>query len=192
MSCISCSLFLVGTSQSSREKLEFKHRLSIALGAAKGDPLQNQWAFVAFLVFVFHFFLDNSVDRTSLSLPIFKSGRSQTSSHLRYRKVKRTCFFNFCNLLFFQYAGLAHLHSLSPRLVHKNFKTANVLVDENFIAKVADAGLRDLLGRVDYAGSSSQMSSDEIFLPPEYTANTILLLPHGSLISIKISQVPGC
>lgn len=51
--------------------------------------------------------------------------------------------------------------------MHKNFKTANVLVDENFIAKVADAGLRDLLGRVDYAGSSSQMSSDEIFLPPE-------------------------
>ncbi|GJV91967.1 putative serine/threonine-protein kinase [Tanacetum coccineum] len=35
--------------------------------------------------------------------------------------------------------GLAHLHSLSPRLAHKDFKTANVLVDENFIAKSSDA-----------------------------------------------------
>ncbi|MCI23301.1 hypothetical protein A2U01_0044480, partial [Trifolium medium] len=30
-------------SQQPREKLEFKHRLSIAQGAAKGDPLQNQF-----------------------------------------------------------------------------------------------------------------------------------------------------
>jgi serine/threonine protein kinase len=62
---------------------------------------------------------------------------------------------------------LAHLHSLSPRLIHKDFKTANVLVDENFIAKVADAGLRNFLGRVDIAGPSSQVVADEIFLPPE-------------------------
>ncbi|KAI4350423.1 hypothetical protein L6164_004880 [Bauhinia variegata] len=94
----SVSSHLYGASQQSREKLEFKHRLSIALGAAK---------------------------------------------------------------------GLAHLHSLSPRLVHKNFKTANVLVDENFIAKVADAGLRNFLGRIDIAGPSSQVIADEIFLAPE-------------------------
>ncbi|KAH1204896.1 putative serine/threonine-protein kinase PBL15 [Glycine max] len=71
-----------------------------------------------------------------------------------------------CSFILF-YAGLAHLHSLSPRLVHKNFKTANVLVDENFIAKVADAGLRNFLGRVDIAGSSSQVATDEIFLASE-------------------------
>ncbi|KAG6435105.1 hypothetical protein SASPL_106756 [Salvia splendens] len=82
----------------SQEKLEFKHRLQIALGAAK---------------------------------------------------------------------GLAHLHSLSPRLIHKDFKTANVLVDENFIAKVADAGLRNFLGRFDHAGTSSQVAADEVFLAPE-------------------------
>ncbi|KAF2301771.1 hypothetical protein GH714_029031 [Hevea brasiliensis] len=63
--------------------------------------------------------------------------------------------------------GLAHLHSQSPRLLHKDFKTANVLVDENFIAKVADAGLRNFLGRVDVAGPSSQVTADEIFLAPE-------------------------
>ncbi|XP_030953407.1 probable serine/threonine-protein kinase PBL3 isoform X1 [Quercus lobata] len=63
--------------------------------------------------------------------------------------------------------GLAHLHSQSPRLIHKNFKTANVLVDENFIPKVADAGLRNFLGRADIAGPSSQVQADEIFLSPE-------------------------
>ncbi|KAL9347723.1 hypothetical protein Peur_059089 [Populus x canadensis] len=94
----SVSNHLYGPGQTLDGKLEFKHRLSIALGAAK---------------------------------------------------------------------GLAHLHSLSPRLVHKNFKTANVLVDENFIAKVADAGLRNFLGKVDIAGPSTQVTSDEIFLAPE-------------------------
>ncbi|KAH9791565.1 protein kinase domain-containing protein [Citrus sinensis] len=94
----SVSIHLYGPSQVSRQKLEFKHRLSIALGAAK---------------------------------------------------------------------GLAHLHSLSPRVVHKDFKTANVLVDEDFIAKVADAGLRNFLGRTDVAGPSSQVTADEIFLASE-------------------------
>ncbi|OIW20323.1 hypothetical protein TanjilG_08827 [Lupinus angustifolius] len=94
----SVSSQLYGASQQSQEKLDFKHRLSIAQGAAK---------------------------------------------------------------------GLAHLHSLSPRLVHKDFKTANVLVDENFIAKVADAGLHNFFGRVDIAASSSQVEADEIFLAPE-------------------------
>ncbi|PIN24230.1 Serine/threonine protein kinase [Handroanthus impetiginosus] len=94
----SVSIHLYGAGQVSQEKLEFKLRLSIALGAAK---------------------------------------------------------------------GLAHLHSLSPRLIHKDFKTANVLVDEDFIAKVADAGLRNFLGRFEYAGPSSQVAADEIFLAPE-------------------------
>lgn len=94
----SVSGHLYGVGQHSQEKLEFKHRLSIALGAAK---------------------------------------------------------------------GLAYLHSQSPRLVHKDFKTSNVLVDENFIAKVADAGLRNFLGRVNIAGPSSQATADEIFLAPE-------------------------
>ncbi|XP_018453292.1 probable serine/threonine-protein kinase PBL9 isoform X2 [Raphanus sativus] len=65
--------------------------------------------------------------------------------------------------------GLAHLHSLSPRLIHKDFKTANVLVDENFIARVADAGVRNFLGRDDVvvAGTSSRLDADHIFLSPE-------------------------
>ncbi|KAI3929731.1 hypothetical protein MKX01_025899 [Papaver californicum] len=94
----SVSSHINGESEVPEEKLEFKHRLPIALGAAK---------------------------------------------------------------------GLAHLHTMSPPLVHQNFKTANVLVDENFIAKVADAGIHNLLGKVDMAGTSSQVMADHIFLAPE-------------------------
>lgn len=94
----SVSVHLYGTGQVSQEKLEFKHRLSIAFDSAK---------------------------------------------------------------------GLAHLHSLSPRLIHKDFKTANVLVDENFFAKVADAGVRNFLRRNEIAGPSSLITTDEIFLAPE-------------------------
>ncbi|CAI9118747.1 OLC1v1020351C1 [Oldenlandia corymbosa var. corymbosa] len=51
--------------------------------------------------------------------------------------------------------GLCHLHGQSPSLVHGNFKTANVLVDENFISKVADAGVSKLVGGTEAAGPSS-------------------------------------
>ncbi|XP_020094853.1 probable serine/threonine-protein kinase PBL21 isoform X2 [Ananas comosus] len=94
----SVSAHLYGASQVSSGKLEFKHRLSIAHGTAK---------------------------------------------------------------------GLSHLHSLNPPMVHMNFKTANVLVDEDFIPKVADAGLRSLLDRVDGAGPSSRTATDDPFLDPE-------------------------
>ncbi|KAJ0252921.1 Protein kinase superfamily protein [Hirschfeldia incana] len=63
--------------------------------------------------------------------------------------------------------GLAHLHSLSPRLIHKDFKTANVLVDENFIARVADAGVRNFLGRDDVVVVGTSSDADHIFLSPE-------------------------
>ncbi|KAL5541815.1 hypothetical protein UlMin_009525 [Ulmus minor] len=65
--------------------------------------------------------------------------------------------------------GLCHLHGLRPPLVHKNFKTANVLVDENFIAKVADAGVSRLLEKIEEAGSS-RASSVNVFQDPEVGA----------------------
>ncbi|XP_058092876.1 probable serine/threonine-protein kinase PBL21 isoform X2 [Magnolia sinica] len=64
--------------------------------------------------------------------------------------------------------GLEHLHALNPPLLHKDFNTRNVLVDENFVAKVADAGLTNLLGRIDAAGPSSRIVADDVFLDPEF------------------------
>ncbi|KAK8671110.1 hypothetical protein V6N13_037718 [Hibiscus sabdariffa] len=65
--------------------------------------------------------------------------------------------------------GLCHLHSLIPPLIHKNFKTANVLVDENFTAKVADAGITMLLEKIEEAGPSHG-SSINVFRDPEVEA----------------------
>lgn len=62
--------------------------------------------------------------------------------------------------------GLSHLHSLIPPLVHRDFKTNNVLVDENFIAKVADAGMVRLLRRIEDAGPS-QASAITVYQDPE-------------------------
>ncbi|KAL3505771.1 hypothetical protein ACH5RR_031153 [Cinchona calisaya] len=61
--------------------------------------------------------------------------------------------------------GLCYLHGQNPPLVHGNFKTANVLVDENFIAKVADAGVLKLLGNTEAAGPSSMNAN--AFKDPE-------------------------
>ncbi|XP_058076682.1 probable serine/threonine-protein kinase At1g01540 isoform X2 [Magnolia sinica] len=66
--------------------------------------------------------------------------------------------------------GLFHLHSLTPPLIHKDFKTSNVLVDENFIAKVADAGIFGILQRVEEAGPSSRMMGGDVFQDPEVEA----------------------
>ncbi|KAG2301566.1 hypothetical protein Bca52824_030217 [Brassica carinata] len=88
------------------------------------------------------------------------------SNHLYGAGASRLEFRNRLAISIGAAKGLSHLHSLSPRLIHKDFKTANVLVDENFIAKVADAGVRNFLGSED-AGTSSRIVADHIFLSPE-------------------------
>jgi len=42
-------------------------------------------------------------------------------------------------------ARLNHLPTLAPSLIHRDFKRSSVLVDENFIAKVSDAGIDRLM-----------------------------------------------
>lgn len=69
--------------------------------------------------------------------------------------------------------GLSHLHGQRPSIIHGNFKTANVLVDEDFIAKVADAGILKLLEKIDDAGPSG-LSSVNTFRDPEINQIGIL------------------
>ncbi|KAJ4954838.1 hypothetical protein NE237_011621 [Protea cynaroides] len=63
--------------------------------------------------------------------------------------------------------GLHHLHYLQPPLVHKNFKTVNVLADKNFTAEVLDAGVSKLLERIEEAGPSSRSMGSNVFHDPE-------------------------
>ncbi|KAJ0021622.1 hypothetical protein Pint_32173 [Pistacia integerrima] len=60
--------------------------------------------------------------------------------------------------------GLEHLHSLVPPLFHMHFRTRNVLLDENFTAKISDYGLSKLLIEDPHVGSSSAI---DCFLDPE-------------------------
>nr|GMC97519.1 serine/threonine-protein kinase-like protein ACR4 [Ipomoea batatas] len=68
-----------------------------------------------------------------------------------------------CNHLY----GLCHLHGQCPPVVHRNFKTGNVLVDENFIAKVADARISRLLKEIshDAAGPSHSIQLQLVHQP---------------------------
>ncbi|KAI5666250.1 hypothetical protein M9H77_16103 [Catharanthus roseus] len=59
--------------------------------------------------------------------------------------------------------GLEHLHSLLPPIPHMRFRTSNVLVDENFTAKVSDFGIFKFV--FDY--NTLPSSATDCFLDPE-------------------------
>ncbi|XP_058101776.1 probable leucine-rich repeat receptor-like protein kinase At5g49770 isoform X2 [Magnolia sinica] len=64
--------------------------------------------------------------------------------------------------------GLDYLHGLTPPVLHMHFKTSNVLLEENYTAKVADFGLSKLLIGGYRAGPSSGI---DCFLDPELNAS---------------------
>ena len=69
------------------------------------------------------------------------------------------------SIIFSCHSGLSHLHSLNPPAIHMNFKTSNVLVDEDFVPKVADTGIPGLLDRLGVTGLSSRTANDSFVDP---------------------------
>ncbi|XP_022731213.1 probable serine/threonine-protein kinase PBL28 [Durio zibethinus] len=64
--------------------------------------------------------------------------------------------------------GIEYLHSLAPPLLHMHFRSSNVLLDDNFTAKVSDYGLSKLVSEDQFYASSSAI---DCFLDPELSAS---------------------
>ncbi|CAI5459517.1 unnamed protein product [Closterium sp. Yama58-4] len=69
-------------------------------------------------------------------------------------------------------AGLQHLHTRKPPIVHRDVKPANVLLDDNFTAKLGDVGLARLMGDLapghSHVVRKSVIVGTEHYVDPEY------------------------
>ncbi|CAH9139434.1 unnamed protein product [Cuscuta epithymum] len=65
--------------------------------------------------------------------------------------------------------GLAFLHhNCIPHIIHRDMKSSNVLVDDNFEARVSDFGMARLMSAMDTHLSVSTLAGTPGYVPPEY------------------------
>lgn len=65
--------------------------------------------------------------------------------------------------------GLAFLHhSCIPHIIHRDMKSSNILLDENFEARVSDFGMARLVNALDTHLSVSTLVGTPGYVPPEY------------------------
>ncbi|XP_030447075.1 receptor-like protein kinase BRI1-like 3 [Syzygium oleosum] len=65
--------------------------------------------------------------------------------------------------------GLAFLHhSCIPHIIHRDMKSSNVLLDENFVARVSDFGMARLVNALDTHLSVTTLAGTPGYVPPEY------------------------
>ncbi|XP_022773849.1 protein BRASSINOSTEROID INSENSITIVE 1-like [Durio zibethinus] len=65
--------------------------------------------------------------------------------------------------------GLAFLHhNCSPRIIHRDMKSSNVLLDQNLDSRVSDFGMARLMSAMDTHLSVSALAGTPGYVPPEY------------------------
>ncbi|CAN7050219.1 unnamed protein product [Brassica oleracea var. botrytis] len=65
--------------------------------------------------------------------------------------------------------GLAFLHhSCIPHIIHRDMKSSNVLLDQDFTARVSDFGMARLVSALDTHLSVSTLAGTPGYVPPEY------------------------
>ncbi|CAI5459808.1 unnamed protein product [Closterium sp. Yama58-4] len=70
--------------------------------------------------------------------------------------------------------GVAYLHSFTPPIVHRDLKPGNILIGDNFQAKIADFGLLKKLTHADDGGDTTRVAGTPGYVDPDYNRTHVV------------------
>uniref|UniRef100_M0ZY85 non-specific serine/threonine protein kinase n=1 Tax=Solanum tuberosum TaxID=4113 RepID=M0ZY85_SOLTU len=88
--------------------------------------------------------------------------------------------------------GLAYLHSSSAvgiPIIHRDFKSTNILLNTNYDAKISDFGLAKLMPEGQQSCVTSRVLGTFGYFDPEYTLVSCLHIKSMSEVSIKLDII---